>query len=224
VAGADHYCQAFDVAVNTNAFGFTCLDSRATNSKRLPVKIILGHQTVTLTLDLAKQLAVATTGVLTDDILNNIAVVIAGASVTFTFANLNTPPEGGTFMEALKAYRYTFTQHAWDSLVVRSDQPNTIVRSTALGFTHPAGVELLEEFVKPYFEMLLPIWKERSYQIAQYLITGLYPAPLANAALRDATLAWLDANADAPAALRRLVQENLAGVERAIAVQERDAR
>ncbi|CDK01531.1 Aminopeptidase N [Microbacterium sp. C448] len=112
---------------------------------------------------------------------------------------------------------------AWDSLVERSDQPNTIVRSTALGFTHPAGVELLEEFVTPYFAMLLPIWKERSYQIAQYLITGLYPAPLANAALRDATLAWLDANADAPAALRRLVKENLAGVERAIAVQERDA-
>jgi aminopeptidase N len=112
---------------------------------------------------------------------------------------------------------------AWDSLVERSDQPNTIVRSTALGFTHPAGVELLGEFVKPYFEMLLPVWNARSYQIAQYLITGLYPAPLANAALRDATLAWLDANADAPAALRRLVLENLAGVERAIAVQERDA-
>ncbi|WP_458041638.1 MULTISPECIES: aminopeptidase N [Bacteria] len=112
---------------------------------------------------------------------------------------------------------------AWDSLIVRSDQPNTIVRSTALGFTHPAGVDLLEEFVTPYFEMLLPIWKARSYQIAQYLITGLYPAPLANAALRDATLAWLEANADAPASLRRLVNENLAGVERAIAVQERDA-
>ena len=104
---------------------------------------------------------------------------------------------------------------AWDSLIVRSDQPNTIVRSTALGFTHPAGVDLLEEFVTPYFEMLLPIWKARSYQIAQYLITGLYPAPLANAALRDATLAWLEANADAPASLRRLVNENLAGVERA---------
>jgi aminopeptidase N len=46
---------------------------------------------------------------------------------------------------------------------------------------------------------------------------------LANAALRDATRTWLTANPAAPAALRRLVAENLAGVERALAVQERDA-
>ena len=32
------------------------------------------------------------------------------------------------------------------------------------------------------------------------------------------------ANGDAPAALRRLVNENVAGVERALAVQERDAQ
>ena len=89
---------------------------------------------------------------------------------------------------------------------------------------HPAGVEALEAFVAPYFDMLLPIWNGRTYQIANYLITGLYPAPLANTALRDATRAWLQANADAPAALQRLVKENVAGVERALAVQERDAQ
>jgi len=77
--------------------------------------------------------------------------------------------------------------------------------------------------LKPYFDMLLPIWNSRSYQIAQYLIVGLYPAALADAALRDATRAWLAENASAPAALRRLVNENLAGVERALSVQERDA-
>ncbi|GAA2013648.1 aminopeptidase N [Microbacterium ulmi] len=112
---------------------------------------------------------------------------------------------------------------AWDSLVENDDLPNTIVRSAALGLVHPAGVELLGGFVQPYFDMLLPIWESRSYQIAQYLIVGLYPAPLANVALRDATRAWLAANVDAPAALRRLVGENLAGVERALSVQSRDA-
>ena len=66
--------------------------------------------------------------------------------------------------------------------------------------------------------------KSRTYQIAQYLIVGLYPAPLANVELRDATRAWLAANTDAAPALRRLVDENLAGVERALAVQERDAQ
>ena len=114
-------------------------------------------------------------------------------------------------------------QLAWDSLVGKADLPNTIVRSAALGFVHPAGRDLLDAFVAPYFENLLPIWSSRTYKIAEYLIAGLYPAPLANAALRDATQAWLTANADAPAALRRLVNENLAGVERALRVQARDA-
>jgi aminopeptidase N len=64
-------------------------------------------------------------------------------------------------------------------------------------------------------------WESRTYQIANYLITGLYPAARL-LALRDATRQWLAATRG-PAALRRLVNENLAGVERALAVQERDA-
>ncbi|TQK19726.1 membrane alanyl aminopeptidase [Microbacterium sp. SLBN-154] len=113
---------------------------------------------------------------------------------------------------------------AWASLVDRDDLPNTVVRSASLGFVNPAGRDLLADYVQPYFDMLLPVWESRTYKIAEYLIAGLYPSPLANTALRDATRAWLADHADAPAALRRLVQENLAGVERALAVQERDAQ
>ncbi|QAY61458.1 aminopeptidase N [Microbacterium protaetiae] len=115
-------------------------------------------------------------------------------------------------------------QAAWDSLVASDDLPNTVVRSAALGFVNPAGASLLEPFVAQYFDMLLPVWNSRTYQIASYLITGLYPAPLADIALRDATRAWLSENAEAPAALRRIVAENLAGVERALSVQARDAQ
>ena len=113
---------------------------------------------------------------------------------------------------------------AWASLVDRDDLPNTVVRSASLGFVNPAGRDLLADYVQPYFDMLLPVWESRTYKIAEYLISGLYPAPLADVALRDATRAWLADHADAPAALRRMVQENLAGVERALAVQERDAQ
>ena len=42
--------------------------------------------------------------------------------------------------------------------------------------------------------------------------------------LRDATQAWLDANSDAPDALRRIVAENRDPITRALAAQERDAR
>ena len=110
------------------------------------------------------------------------------------------------------------------SLIDTDELPNTLVRSTAVGFTHPASFELLNDFVQQYFDMLLPIWESRSYQIAQYLIVGLFPAPLASISLRNATRAWLAANKDAAPALRRLVGENLAGVERALLVQERDAQ
>ncbi|WP_309064379.1 aminopeptidase N [Microbacterium sp.] len=114
-------------------------------------------------------------------------------------------------------------QAAWSSLIDSDELPNTIVRSAALGFVHPSGVDVLGEFVPKYFDMLLPIWENRTYQIADYLIVGLYPRSLANVALRDATRAWLAAHQDAPPALRRLVHENLADVERALAAQARDA-
>lgn len=113
---------------------------------------------------------------------------------------------------------------AWASLVDSADLPNTVVRASTAGFTHPATVDALEEFVEPYFDMLLPVWESRTYHIAEYLIFGLYPAPLASVDLRDATRAWLATHTEAPAALRRLVGENLAGVERSLAVQGRDAQ
>ncbi|MEV4688487.1 aminopeptidase N [Microbacterium sp. LWH3-1.2] len=134
--------------------------------------------------------------------------------------------KGGEFAAQAKAALPSVEAKAaaWSSLVDSDDQPNTIVRAAALGFVHPAGRDLLGGFVARYFESLLPIWDSRTYQIAQYLIVGLYPAPLADVALRDATRAWLEANADAAPALRRLVAENLAGVERALSVQDRDAQ
>ena len=112
---------------------------------------------------------------------------------------------------------------AWASLIDRDDAPNTIVRSAALGFVHPAGAAVLREFVPAYFDMLLPVWESRTYQIAQYLVVGLFPTAIADIELRDATRAWLSANQDAAPALRRLVLENLADVERALAAQARDA-
>jgi len=134
--------------------------------------------------------------------------------------------KGGEFAAQAKAALPTLEakRAAWASLVDSDELPNTVVRSAALGFVNPASRELLAEFIEPYFDMLLPVWESRTYQIAQYLIIGLYPASLANVALRDATRAWLVGHKDAPAALRRLVSENLAGVERALSVQERDAQ
>ena len=100
---------------------------------------------------------------------------------------------------------------------------NAIVRQTTMGFQHTTDPSALQATIERYFESLTDIWNSRSYHIAETLIVGLYPTPLANDGLRDATVAWLEANPEIPA-LRRLVIENLAGVERALMVQEKDAR
>ena len=51
-----------------------------------------------------------------------------------------------------------------------------------------------------------------------------YPRGLADRSLVDASEAWLGANPEAPAALRRLVGENRDPIARAVAAQERDGR
>jgi aminopeptidase N len=150
--------------------------------------------------------------------------VVDAAAIDAALAADNTA-KGGEFAAFAKAALPTAAARriAWTSLVEHDDLPNTVVRSAALGFTGPAGRELLRDFVGPYFDMLLPVWNRRTYQIANYLVTGLYPAALADRALRDATRGWLNDHLDAPAALRRLVAENLAGTERALAAQDRDS-
>ncbi len=110
----------------------------------------------------------------------------------------------------------------FDSLVGDDSVPNAIVRMTCTGYSHVNDPASLDGLVEPYFAALTGIWESRSYKIAEYLILGLYPAPLVSQRLVDATRAWLDTNAERPAALRRMVSENLAGVERALAAQERD--
>ena len=112
---------------------------------------------------------------------------------------------------------------AFASLVDSDEAPNAIVRATTQGFQHVNDPAVLAPLVEKYFSSLTTLWAERSYHIAETLVVGLYPAPLANAVLRDATQAWLDAHTDAAPALRRLVVENLAGVERALTAQGADA-
>jgi len=112
---------------------------------------------------------------------------------------------------------------AFQSLVDSDELPNAIVRQTAVGFQHVNDPAALEPLVDAYFGMLTTVWKDRSHSIAETLVVGLYPAPLASNALVAATQSWLVSNPETPA-LRRLVTENLAGVERALAVQARDSQ
>jgi aminopeptidase N len=67
------------------------------------------------------------------------------------------------------------------------------------------------------------LWDGRSYSIGEALARGLFPAPLADRRLVSASQQWLEAHPE-PTALRRVIVENAAAVQRALAAQARDAR
>ncbi|MGT2426730.1 aminopeptidase N [Amnibacterium kyonggiense] len=115
-------------------------------------------------------------------------------------------------------------QAAWASLVDSAALPNATVRSTSLGFRRAIDTALLHPYVERYFGAVEQLWADRSYAIAETLARGLYPSPLASAELVAASRTWLEEHPDAAPALRRIVIENTAAVERALAAQERDAR
>jgi len=111
--------------------------------------------------------------------------------------------------------------NTFNTLISDETMPNALVRAATIGYTHVNDASLLEGLVAPYFEQLSSIWESRSYKMAEYLVEGLFPTPLASAALEEACVEWLAEN-DGPPALRRMIEENLAGVIRARTAQQRD--
>lgn len=116
---------------------------------------------------------------------------------------------------------------AWAAVVDGDDLPNAIQAATIAGFGRVHDRGLLLPYVEPYFTALATVWADKTNEMAQNIVLGLYPTDLADDERVDvlgATDAWLTAQADAPPALRRLVAENRDGVRRALAAQETDRR
>jgi len=111
---------------------------------------------------------------------------------------------------------------AWSSVFDDTSLPNAIIRATGRGFLRANKLELLEPYIDRFFDALLDVWHSRSHAIVEEIIEGFYPSPLAGAQLRDHTAEWLANHEDAPPALRRMIVEHLAGVERALAAQLAD--
>jgi hypothetical protein len=120
VDSTDYACQRFELRLRTNPFVYSTLDSRAAGAKRLPVEVLLGTQEVELALYCAKQIPATASSLLADTVDNDLQVVIAGTSVTFTLGGLNTPIEEGPFQNAngLVVWRYRFTDNEWAALSI----------------------------------------------------------------------------------------------------------
>ncbi|MEU1803470.1 aminopeptidase N [Streptomyces sp. NPDC019937] len=111
---------------------------------------------------------------------------------------------------------------AWASVVEGDKLPNALQEAVIGGFVQTDQRELLAPYAEKYFAAVKDVWNSRSHEMAQQIAVGLYPALQVSRATLDATDAWL-ASAEPSAALRRLVTESRAGVERALKAREADA-
>ncbi|MGW2812536.1 aminopeptidase N [Streptomyces sp. NPDC001415] len=111
---------------------------------------------------------------------------------------------------------------AWASVVESDTLPNAVQEAVIGGFVQTDQRELLSPYCEKYFASVKDVWESRSHEIAQQIAVGLYPSLLVSQETLDATDAWLT-SAEPNAALRRLVSESRAGVERALKAQAADA-
>lgn len=110
---------------------------------------------------------------------------------------------------------------AWASVVESDKLPNAIQESVIGGFVQTDQRELLAPYTEKFFAAVKDAWDSRSHEMAQQIAVGLYPSLQVSRSTLDATDAWL-ASASPSAALRRLITESRAGVERALRAQEAD--
>ncbi|KUH36477.1 MULTISPECIES: aminopeptidase N [Streptomyces] len=110
---------------------------------------------------------------------------------------------------------------AWASVVESDKLPNAVQEAVIGGFVQTDQRELLAPYTERFFTVVKDVWESRSHEMAQQIAVGLYPSLQVSEATLAATDAWL-ADAEPSAALRRLVSESRAGVERALKAQAAD--
>jgi aminopeptidase N len=116
-------------------------------------------------------------------------------------------------------------QAMFTKLVATDELSNALVNSASLAFGRVLNPTSLQPFVSKYFENVLKIWEDKTYHMAEYLLVNLYPLALANKELVSETQAFLaKTEIQSKPALRRIIIENLANVERALNAQQRDLR
>ncbi|WP_067781467.1 aminopeptidase N [Actinomyces vulturis] len=114
-------------------------------------------------------------------------------------------------------------QKAWTSMVENASIPNETLVKMLRGFTTVGlHANLLTPYIDSYVSVIQEIWDSRTFHMAESLLYGLWPLAAVgteNADAENALSAWLDKHGDAPAALRRIVAENLDDTRRVMGAQ-----
>jgi aminopeptidase N len=116
-------------------------------------------------------------------------------------------------------------QEIFDKLVDTDQMSNALVNSASLAFGRVMDTAVLEPFVDQYFSKVLSIWENKSYHMAEYLLVNLYPLAIVNDALANQTEHFLkNPELASKPALKRIIVENLANVQRALSAQNMDKK
>ncbi|MCI6583646.1 MAG: aminopeptidase N [Mobiluncus sp.] len=116
---------------------------------------------------------------------------------------------------------------AFELIYADSSLTNDQLGSLIAGFNRGKDPRLLAPYASRYFDSIVDTYRDKTHEIGEQIIEGLYPSELVGfedtgvdvlALTRD----WLSANADAPAALTRMMKENQAIAERIATAQARD--
>lgn len=110
----------------------------------------------------------------------------------------------------------------WAELVDENNMSNAILESASRGFTRVSDGSILEPYVDKYVENVEKIWETKTFSIAEYLLLNLYPIEIANQSLRDKTAELIQKpTIMSKSALKRILIEHLANLDRALACQKR---
>ena len=116
-------------------------------------------------------------------------------------------------------------QDIFEKLVNTDDMSNALLDAASLAFGRVLDSSVLEPFVDQYFAKVLPVWNNKTYKMAEYLLVNLYPLALANKTLADKTEQFLkNPELESKPALKRIIVENLAAVQRALEAQATDSK
>ena len=116
-------------------------------------------------------------------------------------------------------------QELFEKLINTDDMSNALVNAASLAFGRVLDTAVLEPFVDQYFAEVLPVWNNKTYKMAEYLLVNLYPLALANKTLADQTEQFLkNPELASKPALKRIIVENLANVQRALNAQSTDQK
>ena len=111
----------------------------------------------------------------------------------------------------------------WRALVDDASMPNETQVRVLRGLTSvERRPDLLVPFVSEYVEAIDSLWSSRTFHMAENLLTGLWSCATVGLDGADPAAAlegWLESHAQAPAALRRIVCENLDDTRRVARAQ-----